>query len=242
MNVLVVSDNLELITHLLSVASEKTLKSFASFEVCCSHNNIIMSRNLGFNINPINLKNERVIANTIKKYQVVISLHCKQIFPENLIRSVRCINFHPGYNPYNRGWYPQVFSIINKLPAGVTVHLMDDKIDHGNIIFREIIKIKENETSLDVYKKLIEAEKMIISVHLKDILLKNYRCFEPEEEGNYNSKKDFRELCALDMNHVGSLKDHIDLLRALTHGDFKNAFFLDDAGKKIFVRVNLEIT
>jgi len=36
------------------------------------------------------------------------------------------------------------------------------------------------------------------------------------------------------------LAEHIDLLRALTHGGFNNAYFIDDKGKKIFVRLSLE--
>jgi hypothetical protein len=36
------------------------------------------------------------------------------------------------------------------------------------------------------------------------------------------------------------LREHIDLLRALTHGNFGNAFFVDDGGNKVFVRLFLE--
>ena len=50
----------------------------------------------------------------MRHYKVGISAHCKQIFPAKLVENVRCYNIHPGYNPYNRGWFPQVFSIINK--------------------------------------------------------------------------------------------------------------------------------
>ena len=56
------------------------------------------------------------------RYDLFLSLHCKQLFPQALVDSRRCINVHPGFNPYNRGWYPQVFSILNKYPAGVTIH------------------------------------------------------------------------------------------------------------------------
>ena len=57
----------------------------------------------------------------ITNYSKVISLHCKQIFPDELVKSMTCINIHPGYNPYNRGWYPQVFAIINKIKLGVKI-------------------------------------------------------------------------------------------------------------------------
>jgi hypothetical protein len=47
-----------------------------------------------------------------RSYDVIISWHCRQIFPKELIERVRCINIHPGFNPYNRGYFPHVFSDI----------------------------------------------------------------------------------------------------------------------------------
>ena len=34
--------------------------------------------------------------------------------------------------------------------------------------------------------------------------------------------------------------EHIDLLRALSHGDFKNAYFLDNKNEKIRVKIELK--
>src|SRR5690349_163732 len=65
---------------------------------------------------------------------VVISLHSKQIFPPGLVSGARCVNVHPGLNPFNRGWTPHVFSLVNGLPAGATIHEIDAEIDHGAII------------------------------------------------------------------------------------------------------------
>src|ERR1035441_6956770 len=70
----------------------------------------------------------------LKDFGLVISLHCRQIFPQALVSGIRCINFHPGFNPHNRGWFPHVFSMINGKPAGITIHEMDEQIDHGLII------------------------------------------------------------------------------------------------------------
>ncbi len=82
------------------------------------------------------------------KYILFISLHCKQIFPQRLTDNYRCINIHPGYNPYNRGWFPQVFSILNKNTAGVTIHEIDQELDHGPIIYQEKNRYKNVATPL----------------------------------------------------------------------------------------------
>jgi methionyl-tRNA formyltransferase len=71
---------------------------------------------------------------------------------------MRCINIHPGLNPYNRGWYPQVFAINNGLPHGATIHEMDDKIDHGDIIYQKSVDIKLSDTSKTLYERVLDTE------------------------------------------------------------------------------------
>ena len=76
----------------------------------------------------------------IESYDLVISIHCKQLFPKKMIDNVRCFNVHPGYNPINRGWYPQVFAIINDLEVGATIHEITEDLDGGAIIARRFVK------------------------------------------------------------------------------------------------------
>lgn len=188
----------------------------------------------------INLKDKEVITWIIQEYDLVFSLHCKQIFPSELVENVCCINFHPGLNPHNRGMYPQAFSIINGLPVGATIHLMDAEVDHGEIIAQKKVDIEVSDTSLEVYKKIIEVEKELISKNVFDIVSGSYNTKMPQHEGNYNEEKDYRALCELDLNSFASFGEHLNILRATTHGEFKNAYFVDDTGNKYFVRVVIE--
>lgn len=174
------------------------------------------------------------------RYDLFISIHCKQLFPKELFENHRCINVHPGFNPYNRGWFPQVFSIINKKPIGVTIHEIDQELDHGPIITQKALTICENETSIDVYRRILELELQLIEENLKDILDENYCTFKTEE-GNINYKRDFEKLCKLNLNQVSTVGETIDLLRALTHGPYKNAYFEDEKGKKVYVSINLVV-
>jgi methionyl-tRNA formyltransferase len=173
-------------------------------------------------------------------FDLVISLHCKQIFPPQLVRAVRCINVHPGLNPYNRGWYPQVFSIINKLPLGATIHEIDEKLDHGSIIAQEQVEVFSWDTSLTAYNRVIQAELRLIRDNLVHIARGDYYPLTVREEGNLNSRADFRHLCKLDLEERDTLRTFLDRLRALTHGDCHNAYFIDKAGKKVFVRIQLD--
>src|SRR5687768_5901648 len=128
---LVITDNAYLLNEFIKIAEPLTPPEW-SFFYCCSTDDLADKFTF---LKPIHLKSE--FQEIIKAYDLVISLHCKQLFPAELVKAVRCINIHPGYNPYNRGWFPQVFSIINKLPAGATIHEIDEEIDHGKIIAQQ---------------------------------------------------------------------------------------------------------
>ncbi|MBQ9405219.1 MAG: dTDP-4-amino-4,6-dideoxyglucose formyltransferase [Desulfovibrio sp.] len=175
----------------------------------------------------------------IKNYDLILSLHSKQVFPKEVVEHVRCVNIHPGYNPHNRGWFPQVFSLCNGLPAGVTIHEMDAQIDHGDIIYREEIFLCAHDDSLSAYQKILNKELEMLEAHLVDIVDHTYTVRKPEKEGNINFKKDYYKLCHLDLQETLTMGEAINRLRALTHGDYDNAYFLDTQGKKIYVRLHL---
>jgi len=175
------------------------------------------------------------------KYDLFISLHSKQIFPKQLVENHTCINIHPGYNPYNRGWYPHVFSMINKLPAGITIHMMDSELDHGSILFQRKIDIDEFDTSQDVYNKLQKLEIAMLEEYLPVILHGEYTEHRMCDEGNINYKEDFYNLCKMDLNKKASYGEVIDFLRAMTFNGFNNAYFIDKDGNKVYVSINLSV-
>ena len=176
----------------------------------------------------------------IDNYDLVLSIHCKQLFPPQLVDGVRCVNVHPGLNPYNRGWFPQVFSIVTGLPSGVTIHEIDNELDHGPIITQREYKIQSWDTSGSAYQKIMNIEKELVLEWFTAIRDQTYLAVSPKEEGNLNYKNDFDLLKHIDLSEQGSFGDFINRLRALTHDDFRNAYFIDDSGKKVFVKISLE--
>ena len=189
-----------------------------------------------------NLKKTDDVDFIIQNFDLVFSIHCKQIFPVTLVNGIRCINIHPGYNPMTRGWYPQVFSIIYDLPAGTTIHEIDIKLDHGKIIARGTVEKENFDTSETLYKKILNKEIALLGQNLKSIINNAYETIDPESDGNLFLKKDFKNLLELDLREKTTVGAFIKKLRALTHGDFKNAFFIDPkTKKKIYVSLNLQI-
>lgn len=183
---------------------------------------------------------KKVTEDFFGRYDLFLSLHCKQLFPSALVKKHRCINVHPGFNPYNRGFYPQVFSILNKYPVGVTIHEMDEQLDHGPIIVRRQIPVCDWDTSMDVYTRIQWMEVELLREYLPVLLSGEYQVFCPDREGNVNLEKDFKELCRLDLEQTVTWKEAIDRLRAVTFQGYRNAYFYDEEGNKVFVDIHLE--
>jgi methionyl-tRNA formyltransferase len=187
----------------------------------------------------VNLRNKNFLKLIVQNSKILISLNCHSIFPKFLTDNVTCVNFHPGFNPFNRGLYPQIFSIINKKPCGVTVHLMTNKIDQGPIIEQKKVIIKNTDTSYEVYKNIIKLQKYLIKKNIYKLINGKFKLFERKKiKGNYNSKKKFKKLCKLNLNKKSTLGEHIKLLRALSHKGFKNAYYTQNK-KKIYLELKL---
>ena len=237
-NILIISDNKYLCEEFSKIIKEQSLdhklftfaiSPFSKFSDFKSLTPIIYD-----------LKKDADIEQIITNHDLVFSIHCKQFFPEKLIDNIKCINIHPGYNPINRGWYPQVFAIINDSIIGATIHEIDNQLDHGAIISRVEVEKYSYDTSLSLYNRILDKEIELLKDNLGQILSGQYLTTIPEEEGNLYLKKDFNNLLEIDMEKEYKGHQLITKLRALSHGDFNNAFFIDHkTGKKIYINVTL---
>ncbi|MFA5136754.1 MAG: methionyl-tRNA formyltransferase [Patescibacteria group bacterium] len=67
------------------------------------------------------------------------------------------INIHPSLLPRYRGSSPITFPLmLGDTETGVTLFVMDEKMDHGPVIAQEKIKIALNDVRMDLEKKLTE--------------------------------------------------------------------------------------
>ncbi len=238
MKVCIITDNLYIYEHFCDLLRRRPQE--AEFDFYYATWNRDFRERFGENggIRPIKLREQG--DDFFNAYDIFISLHCKQLFPDKMVTEHTCINVHPGLNPYNRGWFPQVFGIMNHMPIGVTIHLMDTELDHGPILWQRRLTLGGEETSKDVYERILATEMELVEEHLEDILTGNYTPVPMAEEGNINYKEDFEALREIDRDKPATYGEVIDFLRAMTHEPYKNAYFYDADGKKVYVGVVLE--
>lgn len=179
------------------------------------------------------------VAEIVERYDLVLSFHCKQRFPAALIDGVRCVNVHPVSTLQPRLVSPGLLD-HRRAKVGVTIHEIDDQLDHGPIIAQRECAIESWDSSGSVYARLMDIERELVLEHFDAIRDGSYTAKSPATEGNLNLKKDFEQLRRLDLNERGTFGHFLNRLRALTHDDFRNAWFVDASGRKVFVRVVLE--
>ena len=236
--ILLISDIGFQIDHFRSLFEQHKCSEFAELTVHCSPGSESELTSVRPKVTGLSVKDQ---SNSISKsFDLIVSYHCRQLFPKEIVTAVRCINIHPGFNPYNKGWYPGVFSIANGMPAGATIHEIDEKIDNGPIIAQQQIKILPEDTSGTVYPKIIQAEYDLLQKWFMPMLTGEYETFLPAESGNLNYKKDYYDLQKLDLSEKLTTEEVINKLRALTHPPFKNAYYIDpETGDNIFVSIEL---
>ena len=236
-NILIITDNLRITERFVREVIPLITRDI-NFEFACSPYSNIEQVD-GFKFRKIDLREVIVVDKLIKTKDLIISIHCKQLFPVKLIKKIKCINVHPGYNPVNRGWFPQVFAIINNYDIGATIHEIDDKLDNGNIICRSKVQKYTYDTSDTLYNRVVEEEIKILIENINSVVDNTYKTFKPEDKGNLFLKKDFDDLCFIDMAQQGTFREFYDRLRALSHSPHQNAYFLDEYNQKIFMKIEI---
>lgn len=166
----------------------------------------------------------RIIKNVEPDY--IVSCGYQHIVPESIltIPTKGCLNLHPAYLPYNRGANPNVWSIIEGTPAGVTLHYMDPGIDTGDIVARRKVETAFSDSGKDLHKRLEDAQLELFQDVWSDILSDNISVVEQDEnQGTYHQTSEFETLCELNPDEEVRVKEFLDRLRALTFPPYNNA-------------------
>lgn len=156
----------------------------------------------------------------------VVACGYQHIVPERILNipAEGCLNLHPSYLPYNRGANPNVWSIVEEAPAGVTLHWMNAEIDMGNIIARQQVKTDFSDTGKQLHEKLEDAQLRLFTETWPDIRRGKFESTEqPQAEGTYHRTSDFVELCEIDPLETQTTRALLNKLRALTFPPYDNA-------------------
>lgn len=172
---------------------------------------------------------------------IVVAVGYAHIVPKEILAvpTEDCLNVHPGYLPHARGYNPNVWSIVEDLPAGATVHYMDAGVDTGNIVARKQVESSFADTGKSLYERIERACVEVFTEVWPDIEEGNIDAAEQNDsKSTYRYQSDFEDLCRLDPDKQYTPKELLDILRALTFPPFDNAR-LEVDGETYYIEVDI---
>lgn len=149
----------------------------------------------------------------INDYDLIICYGYRHILKKELIHTIKCpiFNLHISYLPFNRGSHPNFWSFYDQTPSGVTIHLIDEGIDTGPIVYQKYVNFDEGEITFEqTYLRLKkEIEKLFIE-NITNILSNLWLSMPQKGDGSVHYIKD------LPKNFSGwksNIKDEIKKLK-----------------------------
>ena len=173
-----------------------------------------------------------------------IDLHLMLWFPtivkKESIESVNkgFINIHPSLLPYNRGMHPWYWSIVDKTPAGVTIHFIDEKIDNGSIISQSEIRIDTIDTGETIYEKLLQTSISLFVNTFESIMKNEFPSIKANHKGTFHLAKDIECSSNINLDKTYKAEELINILRARTFTNGDGAYFYKD-NKKYNMKLNI---
>lgn len=107
-------------------------------------------------IQPEQILNSKLEIKNLKPDLIVVAAY-RQILPKEILEIPKygCLNVHPSLLPKYRGPSPVQHAILNgDGKTGVTIMLMDEKMDHGSILAQRTLEIEKKETGETLHDKL----------------------------------------------------------------------------------------
>jgi methionyl-tRNA formyltransferase len=201
--------------------------------------------NLGVRVFDGSIINERNIVQQIRKLKpdLIVCINFGYILGKEIIKipPKGCINLHTSYLPYNRGANPNIWSIVDRTPAGVTLHYIDEGVDTGDIIAQQKVLITPIDTGQTLYNKLQEAGLDLFKANwplIRDGTAN--KIIQPTNFYRINKTKDVEEIDYIDLLEKYRAIDLINILRARTFPPYKGAYFIDEDSRKVYMQLKLE--
>lgn len=142
-------------------------------------------------------------------YSRLIKLDVIQLLKGNIV------NIHNSYLPFNRGSDPNLWSLVEDSPRGVSLHYIDEKLDRGFIIEQVLLDKPDydTETLKTTYNELDDA-----AFKMFKRAFRNYKYWKDMKKtvlgtGSYHSDKDGEQLRAHIESYDMTVSDFMKRIR-----------------------------
>lgn len=167
-----------------------------------------------------------ILTDSLEDCDILISVMFDKILKNNHLKNKKCFNFHPGILPEYKGVGIFSWVIINQeSKAGVTLHLMDNGIDTGDIIEIREFMISPDDTAHSLF---LRGEALIYKMFKDwyfDLLSDNFIAVPQKlKDGKVYKKSDLQKA-----------KNLTKFAKAFYFPGKESAFYFNNNFKKIFL-------
>jgi len=148
------------------------------------------------------------------------------------------LNLHPALLPFNRGSFPNVWSIVDGTPAGVSLHFMDAGLDTGDIVAQGRVTVEPTDTGATLYERLEHASIELFQRAWPAIAAGNVVRLPQQGDGTSHRVTDVGSIDRIDPDRQYRAQELIDIVRARTFAPHKGAY-LALGDRKIYLRLEL---
>ena len=126
------------------------------------------------------------------KYDFLISFGYRYIIRKEVLNlfKEKAVNLHISYLPWNKGSDPNLWSILENTPKGVTIHRLDCGLDTGEILFQKEMFFDNDDTLKSSYEKLQIGLVELFKENWKNIKYRKVISVKQEITGSYHKSSD----------------------------------------------------
>jgi len=153
-----------------------------------------------------------------------VSILFGHIFPRAIVDifNRRLINLHPSLLPIGRGADPIFWSVVEKLPQGASIHVVNEEIDSGEILVQEELPIDSWLTSGEIYELAMKKLYQLFTDFYPGWNV--YTQSKPQlGKGTFHRSQELDELRLRITESPGTLFEYLNLIQALTYNDNRRA-------------------
>lgn len=140
------------------------------------------------------LYNEQLTENWCEEQRIdlAVSYTYRFVLSEKTILTLgeNVVNLHNSFLPWNRGADPNLWSILDDVPRGVTLHYVSPSLDKGDIIAQRLVPLSTKDTLKTSYDALDKAAREQFQEAFQWVKDWPQMKKKPLGTGSYHSMKD----------------------------------------------------
>ncbi len=165
-----------------------------------------------------------------------------KIIRASLLSLPRCgfVNTHPSLLPYGRGKHYNFWSIVDRVPFGVSLHTVDEGIDSGDIVAQAELAYDWQDTGGSLYRKATDAMLRLVQETYPGLRNLDFQT-RPQNlaAGTFHRAAELDAVSSIDLDKSYVARDLLNLLRARTFPGYPACSF-SDGGEVYEVRIDIE--